>query len=121
MNDAVLTGEQLDRLRQLLVQRRDSLKSQLAKFESAAEPVALDQQSFGRVSRIDAIQQQQMVVANKKQAARELHRTESALQKINDGTYGDCARCGEPIALARLEVQPAADLFLACQSASESG
>ena len=121
MNDAVLSGEQLDRLRQLLVQRRDSLKSLLAQFESAAEPVTLDQQSFGRVSRIDAIQQQQMVVANKAHAAQELLRTESALQKINDGTYGVCARCGEPIALARLEVQAAADLCLVCQSTSESG
>jgi len=110
MNDSALTNQQLDTLHRLLGQRRDSLKTQLVQFESAAEPVTLDQQSVGRVSRVDAIQQ----------TAQQLHRTECALQRVEDGIYGDCLHCGEPIAFTRLEVQPEASLCLACQSVSES-
>ena len=120
MNDSALTNKQLDTLHRLLGQRRDSLKTQLVQFESAAEPVTLDQQSVGRVSRVDAIQQQQMAIANKTQTAQQLHRTERALQRVEDGIYGDCLHCGEPIAFTRLEVQPEASLCLACQSVSES-
>ena len=32
---------------------------------------------------------------------------ELALQKLDDGTYGSCDECGEPIAPARLEAMPA--------------
>ncbi len=44
---------------------------------------------------------------------------EAALRRLDLGTYGDCAACGEPIALPRLLVQPAARRCAACQAASE--
>ena len=46
-----------------------------------------------------------------------LTRTERALEKLEDGTYGDCDRCGEPIAAARLAAMPDSVLCLACAAA----
>jgi RNA polymerase-binding transcription factor len=43
---------------------------------------------------------------------------ETALQKLDDGTYGRCERCGGPIAEARLEAMPAARLCITCASKS---
>ena len=43
----------------------------------------------------------------------------SALQKINDGGFGDCERCGEPIADKRLEALPFARYCIECQRAIE--
>ncbi|HEX6947785.1 MAG TPA: TraR/DksA C4-type zinc finger protein [Acidimicrobiia bacterium] len=37
-----------------------------------------------------------------------------ALEKIGEGTYGVCDRCGEPIAPARLEALPATALCVRC-------
>lgn len=42
-----------------------------------------------------------------------------ALQKIEDGTYGECENCGEEIALARLDANPMAKLCVDCKSAEE--
>ncbi len=42
-----------------------------------------------------------------------------ALQKIEDGTYGECEICGEDISLARLEANPMAKLCVDCKSAEE--
>ena len=52
--------------------------------------------------------------------AAELAAVESALDRLDRGVYGDCADCGQPIALQRLLVQPAAQRCAPCQSARES-
>jgi RNA polymerase-binding protein DksA len=49
----------------------------------------------------------------------ELARVESALRRLDAGTYGDCTDCGEAIPLQRLLVQPAAQRCAACQAAYE--
>src|SRR3990170_1206599 len=43
----------------------------------------------------------------------------SALQKINEGGFGDCERCGEPISEKRLEALPFARYCIECQRAVE--
>jgi len=51
----------------------------------------------------------------------ELQRINGALQRMDAGDYGYCARCGEQIALKRLEFDPAAALCIRCASEAESG
>jgi len=96
-----------------------TLESQLRHSNSATQPVSLDQQSVGRVSRIDAIQQQQMAIANQERAQRQLQQVTMALQRLDSGEYGTCELCEEPIAFVRLQVQPFVSLCIGCQSANE--
>jgi RNA polymerase-binding protein DksA len=49
----------------------------------------------------------------------ELKRVEAALHRLDQGVYGDCLDCGEPIPMQRLFVQPAAERCAACQAAAE--
>ncbi len=120
MPNPELDPQQIEGLQAMLETRRNELETLLQSGADAAEPVTLDQQSVGRVSRIDAIQQQQMARASQQQAAGTLRRVELALQRIADGEYGYCLHCAEPIAYARLSVQPFATLCLGCQEASET-
>jgi RNA polymerase-binding transcription factor DksA len=46
----------------------------------------------------------------------ELRAIDAALARIADGTYGDCVRCGNPIATARLKVLPATAVCAPCAS-----
>jgi len=48
-----------------------------------------------------------------------LAQVEAALQRIDDGTYGVCARCGQPINPERLEALPYATYCITCQSMIE--
>jgi RNA polymerase-binding transcription factor DksA len=50
----------------------------------------------------------------------ELALVQAALHRLDDGVYGDCLDCGEPIPLKRLSVQPAAERCAACQSVFEA-
>lgn len=44
----------------------------------------------------------------------EVRQIDAALARIADGSYGDCVKCGEPIAGARLELLPATPLCANC-------
>jgi DnaK suppressor protein len=121
MSAGSLTPSQITQLCALLLSRRQELSELLENSGESTGPVALDQQSVGRVSRIDAIQQQQMALASQKQAGEILKRTELALLRIDKGEYGDCQQCGEPVAFARLQAQPFASLCIDCQSQRENG
>lgn len=51
--------------------------------------------------------------------AREIASVKRALARIDDGSYGQCVRCGEDIAPARLEARPEAALCMNCARAAE--
>ena len=121
MSRPALQADEIEQLRQLLEIRRDQIETLLDSARTDSQPVALDQQSVGRVSRIDAIQQQQMALASRQQAQAQLGLVERALAGIASGDYGECSECGESIAFARLQAQPFAELCIDCQSALEGG
>ena len=77
-------------------------------------PVTLDQSSVGRLTRMDALQGQAMAVETGRRRALEIRRIDAALKRIEDGDFGDCVACGEPIALARLELDPATAVCIDC-------
>lgn len=83
---------------------------------SAADrgPVALDQQSVGRLSRMDAMQQQAMSQATEAKRRRDLQRIEAAERRLRDGEYGYCEECGEEIADGRLAIDPMAERCVGC-------
>lgn len=95
-----------------------ALKAELAQptDASAAEraPVELDQTSVGRLSRIDAMQVQQMALATEQRRKSELARVKAALERLDSDEFGYCEKCGEEIAPARLEHNPAITTCIGC-------
>ena len=79
-------------------------------------PVALDQQSVGRLSRMDAMQQQAMAQDHTRRRQQRKIALEQALLRIRDGEFGYCIECGEPIAVRRLEVDPTFRTCIRCTS-----
>lgn len=48
-----------------------------------------------------------------------LAQTRLALERLEEGTYGDCANCGKPIGKARLQAFPRATLCIKCKQREE--
>ncbi len=85
--------------------------------ESTAEeqrPVELDQQSVGRLSRMDALQVQAMAQALEARRQGRLLRIEAALQRLDAGDYGVCEECGDEIPPKRLDIDPAIERCVDC-------
>jgi DnaK suppressor protein len=95
-----------------------SLLEELEKTDAAGANeqaiVQLDQQSVGRLNRIDALQRQQMAKEAARRRNLERVKIAAALRRIEDGEFGWCAECGEPIAPKRLEASLTAHLCLEC-------
>ena len=109
----------LDELTRDLEALAERLREGLAGSAASARPVQLDQPAVGRVSRIDAIQQQKMLEANRHAQRGQLQLVQAALRRLESGTYGECLACGEPIAWARLKARPETPFCLECQSERE--
>ncbi|MEX0970471.1 MAG: TraR/DksA C4-type zinc finger protein [Paracoccaceae bacterium] len=79
-----------------------------ASVQTAAnrKPVELDQQSVGRLSRMDAIQQQAMAFAQEARRNGRGRALEAAIARIATPEFGWCDNCGDFIGMGRLELDP---------------
>ena len=105
--------------RQLLVDRQAALRLEAKEGAESTRPVELDQTRVGRLSRMDAMQAQAMANASARHRDNELLRVAAALRRLDNGEFGDCVECCEPIARARLAVDPAASHCLNCAEKKE--
>jgi len=80
----------------------------------ARGPVTLQQDSVGRLSRMGAMQQQQMALAAEKRRQSERSRIAAALHRLDQGEWGYCLTCGEEIAARRLEHDPSVATCVGC-------
>ena len=116
-----LDDKRIAELRERLVQKQEALLGLEETGAQAANTVELDQTTVGRLSRMDDLRAQAMSQESERRRHLELQRINSALQRMETGEYGHCVRCGEEIALKRLEFDPAALLCIRCASEAESG
>jgi RNA polymerase-binding protein DksA len=98
------------------------LEAQLAELESRqahiaedlAEPLSADSGEQATEKEDDASLEGQGALV-----AREIASVKRALARIEDGNYGECVRCGEDIAPARLDARPEAALCIDCARQAE--
>ena len=93
----------LSTVRSDLADERDRLESQISSLEPGGGSAFDD--NFADSGQVAAEQGENKVLAS--QLRSELDEVERALAKLDDGSYGKCETCGEPIAEARLEAMPA--------------
>jgi DnaK suppressor protein len=98
--------------------RRQELLRLTAAHEEESQPVEVDQSSVGRLTRMDALQSQAMAAEIERRREAELARIASALERLEQGDYGYCVTCSEPIAPKRLELDPATPLCVNCAERS---
>lgn len=103
---------------------RRRLEEELAALDAADRgteadraPVELDQQSVGRLSRMDAMQVQAMAAAQARRRRARRARIRAALARMEEDEFGWCQGCGEAIAEARLELDPATPFCVDCAAA----
>ncbi len=103
-----------DKFRDIIRLRLQELEEEDAKGAAGQATVELDQQSVGRLSRMDALQNQAMANANHNRRQVQKTRLKAALRRIEEDEYGYCEDCGEDIAVKRLEFDPAASKCIQC-------
>ncbi|MEO0327002.1 MAG: TraR/DksA C4-type zinc finger protein [Pseudomonadota bacterium] len=104
----------IKKAKQRLEARQVDLLAQSELSKEARDTVELDQQAVGRLSRMDAMQQQAMAEAQERTRQLDLQRIELALRRIREDDYGYCLDCDEEIADGRLAIDPMAEKCVRC-------
>lgn len=114
MNHDEFSIDQLQKLRSVIVEEIQGLECLLQ--SNAGETVELDQSKIGRLSRMDAMQQQKMAEANLQKAAEKLVRYRNVLQMLEQETdeFGYCVQCDELIPFKRLCLRPESRICVPC-------
>ena len=106
--------KQLDAFRQALIATREEIEQLIDTSKDAADTVVLDQSMVGRLSRMDALQAQQIAQETTRRRQVRLQKIHSALRRLDKGEYGHCLICGDEISLGRLEFDPASTRCIGC-------
>ena len=109
----MLSESTLSDLRAELEQERSNLRARLAEMGLSGGELSFDQ-NFADSSQVTAERGEVEALAGSLRES--LNDVEAALTKIDEGTYGTCEGCGQPINPARLEAKPAAKLCMECAS-----
>ena len=109
-----MNSDDIARLKQKLLVKRSELQHQEKEYNEAGSTVELDQTRVGRVSRMDALQSQQMALESARRWQQQVQKIEGALQRIESDEYGYCFVCGEAIAMARLNTDPTSTRCVDC-------
>ncbi len=109
-----MNAEDTERYSQHLLQLQADLLNIAAASKEAARPVELDQASFGRLSRMDAMQSQQMAQEIIRRRESQLVKIEGALKRLAAGDFGYCYVCGKEIDPRRLNADPVTTRCVAC-------
>lgn len=111
-----LTPDQIAELERELARATRKLERSMRATDEAMRPVQLDQTAVGRLSRIDALQNQGLTKNLQEREQAKLGQIQSALRRLQDGSYGLCVSCGAAIPFERLLIFPEAPTCAACSA-----
>lgn len=120
---STLTKTQRQQLQATLEQRLAQLQQELAAVQKEREQHAEDTEDLPREP--DANQSRDTIDREVRHAEllrdqQELQAVKAALQRIADGSYGECVSCGKNVAAPRLQASPAAARCIDCQTKAEA-
>ncbi|MDR6613729.1 MULTISPECIES: TraR/DksA C4-type zinc finger protein [unclassified Leifsonia] len=124
-DEDVLTAEERNELGALLRERR---RGDLAESQRMAESLGVLLASRSESTADDEHDPEGPTLSSewsrlqalRSDAAHDIVAVDAALERLRMGTYGVCARCGQPIGVDRLRARPTAELCIRCAVAVES-
>ena len=109
--------QKLEYFRNLLLEQRRQATEDLDAERAAASPTEDGVEDTTDVSKSDLDQSTALDLASRESQV--IAEIDEALRRIDEGTYGQCARCGKPIDEERLKAMPTARYDAECQAAIE--
>ena len=115
-----MTDAELEKFRQQLLTLQSELQELEIESVEDGLPVELDQAKVGRLSRMDALQGQQMALETSRRRQQQLRQVTAAQRRLDAGDYGFCLECDEEINSRRLAVNPASAYCIRCAESRDT-
>lgn len=108
-----MDAERRAELKAKIIEELVVVKEDIVKLEELTQPIK-PENSIGRVSRMDAINNKSINEAALRMSRAKLSKMEHALKKIDDPKFGSCTMCKRPINPKRLMLMPESALCVHC-------
>ena len=105
--------EEIDILKSHILENIQKQKAELDQLENNTTPIS-PENSIGRISRMDAINNKSVVEASIRNRKRKLAKLQVALSKLSNEDFGMCGTCKKPIQIKRLMLMPESDQCINC-------
>ena len=116
----LLDKRTIDRFKKLLLKEREQIMGDVKQIHESSQEVGQDGiQDIGDEA-ANVYNKQILLTLNENERLR-VKEVDEALDRMENGTYGICEECGEPIGLKRLEVKPVAKYCVPCKTKLEKG
>lgn len=112
-NHHPMTNQEKEELKESIQARIKEIEASIESLETTSKPVEPDR-AIGRITRMDAIQIQQMQETQLKVARANILTLNESLEKIEAGTFGQCRACKNLIGFERLKALPESTICVQC-------
>jgi len=117
---AKMPKREMEKYRRLLEQKKHSLSSDLAKTRNAEEETT-EELTQDIADKAVSSYTREFLYSLSDTDRSTLVQIDEALVRVEEGTYGNCTNCGQPMSEKRLTAVPWARLCIDCQELSEKG
>lgn len=100
-----MEASEREEMKRVILDKLEETKQEIEQLEELTKPGEPDN-AYGRLSRMDAINNKTINDAALKEQKNRFQKLELALDYLEDGKYGDCIKCGDPIPVGRLKLMP---------------
>ncbi|MEQ8818610.1 MAG: TraR/DksA C4-type zinc finger protein [Sumerlaeia bacterium] len=109
----MLTDAERAEIKALIESEIEDMKNRLDQLKERTGPVEPDA-AIGRLSRLDSMINAGTVSMAMEETRKRLGKLRDKLTQIDDPDFGQCANCGQPIAMERLRVAPERGVCMPC-------
>ena len=104
---------QLKAIKEKLLSEITSTQKKLNEYTELCKPIA-PENSIGRISRMDAINNKSVVEAALREAKNKMQQLQVMQKKIKDSDFGACVKCKKEIPFGRLMIRPHSKFCVNC-------
>jgi len=109
-----MTRAELNRFRQIL----EAKLAELATVLRRRDEIAIEK-SADAIDEVQRASERELAIRNLDRESRLLRNVRAALRRVEDGSFGVCLHCEEPISPKRLAAVPWASFCIRCQEAAD--
>ncbi len=110
-----MTTEEIRQFHEKLLKEKEKLQQKIADMETDVEPIS-PENSIGRISRMDAINNKGVAEYGMRQAKQRLNGINAWLAKVDTDAFGKCVECKNEIQFKRLMFMPYSLKCMRCAS-----
>ena len=114
-----LDQEQLALLKSMLERRRDALATQGGAGQAGTRALPVQEVETSPADKATVRLLNDLALEAAGHNAAQMLILKHALARFEDGSYGECEECGNPIGFSRLQARPEARLCIICQTRAE--